>query len=165
MGGSLGASRINAAATQALPTLDAQALLLAGTAHADRVRAACASATNVRVEGFLDRMELALAAADVVVARAGATTCAELAACGVPSILVPYPHATADHQTANARVLVDAGGADLIADDALDAPALRSALGRMLGDPARLQGMGVAARSVGRPRAAEDLVDLLRSVA
>ena len=75
---------------------------------------------RAHVAPFLDRMELAYAVADLAVARAGAGTIAELAVCGIPSILVPYPHATANHQEANARELVAAGGAD-------DRPGPRSA--------------------------------------
>ena len=71
-------------------------------------------ALRVRALPYLERMELAYAVADLAVARAGATSIAELTVCGVPSILVPYPHATEDHQEANARELVRAGAADAL---------------------------------------------------
>ena len=65
---------------------------------------------------FLDRMELGYASADLVVSRAGATTIAELAVCGLPSVLVPYPYATENHQAANARELARVGAAVVVAD-------------------------------------------------
>ena len=150
---------------RSFPMEGVQLLLLAGSSHAVRLRERFEGRDDVLVEAFLDRMELAYAAADLVVARAGATTCAELAACGVPSILVPYPFATADHQAGNARTLVDVGAAELVPDASLDAGLLRTTVARLLAEPGTLLTMGAAARSAGRPRAAEDLADLLRSVA
>ena len=96
-----------------------------------------------------DDMLAALAAADLVVGRAGSSTLAEVTALGVPMIVVPYPHA-AGHQRANARVLVDAGAARLIEDEAFDADALVEAAG-ILDDPARHLAMSAAARALGRP--------------
>ncbi|MBO0748496.1 MAG: hypothetical protein J2O47_09090, partial [Acidimicrobiaceae bacterium] len=109
---------------------------------------------------FEDRMDLCYAAADVAVHRAGASTVAELTAAGVPSILVPLPGAPGDHQTANARRLAEAGAAVLVPDAELDAGRLASEVDRLLGDPARLQAMGVAARALARPRAAAEVADL-----
>ncbi len=94
------------------------------------------------------------AAADIVVCRAGAMTVAELAAAGVPSVLVPLPGAPDDHQTANARVLERAGAAILLPDADCDAAGLDSTLGGMLVDPAGLDAMGRAASGLGRPDAA-----------
>lgn len=165
LGGSLGAARLNAAAMGGLRDLDVQALLLAGAAHVERLRGAFADAAGIRVEAFIDRMDLAYLAADLVVARAGAATCAELSVFGLPAVLVPYPHATGDHQSANARVLVEAGGAETVDDAAFDATALRSRVQRLLADRARLASMATAARRIARPRAGEDLAALLRSVA
>ncbi len=107
----------------------------------------------VRVE-YQDRMDQVYAAADVVVCRAGAMTVAELAAAGVPAILVPLPGAPGDHQTANARVLERAGAAILVPDGRCDAPTLVTALDGLLGDPDLLGAMGVAASALGRPDAA-----------
>ena len=87
---------------------------------------------DVRVIGYLDDPAKAYAAADIVVARAGASTIAELSAAGKPALLVPYPHATADHQTLNAEALVRTGSARLIKDDDLDAARLASELESML---------------------------------
>ena len=149
----------------AFPLDGVQALVLAGAVHVDRVRAALGGRSDVRVEPYLDRMELAYEVADLIVARAGASSCAEIAACGIPAVLVPYPFATADHQTGNARALVDVGAAERIPDEALTPALLRETVARFLGDRARLEAMAAAARSVARPRAAEDLAALLRSVA
>ncbi|HVX22923.1 MAG TPA: UDP-N-acetylglucosamine--N-acetylmuramyl-(pentapeptide) pyrophosphoryl-undecaprenol N-acetylglucosamine transferase [Acidimicrobiales bacterium] len=100
-------------------------------------------------------------AADVVVCRAGATTTAELAVAGVPAVLVPLPGAPGDHQTANARALVDAGAAVLVPDDQCDAARLDAVLGDLLADPDRLTAMGAAARRVGHPDAAARVAELV----
>jgi len=110
---------------------------------------------------YEDRMHLALAAADVAVTRAGATTVAELAALGVPAIVVPLPGAPGDHQTANGRVLADAGAAVLVPDAELDGPRLAAELGRLLAEPATIDRMSAAARSVGRRDAAQRVADLV----
>jgi UDP-N-acetylglucosamine--N-acetylmuramyl-(pentapeptide) pyrophosphoryl-undecaprenol N-acetylglucosamine transferase len=104
---------------------------------------------------YEERMATAYSAADVVVCRAGAMTVAELAAAGVPSVLVPLPGAPGDHQTANARVLERAGGAVLLADADCDAPRLAAMLDGLLSDLGALDAMGKAARSIGRPDAAD----------
>jgi UDP-N-acetylglucosamine:LPS N-acetylglucosamine transferase len=106
-------------------------------------------------------MPTVLAAADLVLARAGATTVAELAVIGLPSVLVPLPIATADHQTANARALVDRGAARLVPDAELDPDRLAAELGPLLADPTALAAMGAAAHEVGRPDAAERVADLV----
>jgi UDP-N-acetylglucosamine:LPS N-acetylglucosamine transferase len=98
---------------------------------------------------YEDDMPSAYAAADAVLARAGATTVAELAALGLPSILVPWPLAAEDHQTANARVLADVDGAILVPDGELDAARLDDELSR-LADPDTRAKIGHAAASVGR---------------
>jgi undecaprenyldiphospho-muramoylpentapeptide beta-N-acetylglucosaminyltransferase len=103
---------------------------------------------------YEDDMPTTLAAADLVVARAGATTVAELAVLGLPSVLVPLPIATADHQTANARHLVDLGAARLVPDAELDVDRLEAEVGPLLADPAGLAAMGEEAKAVGFPDAA-----------
>jgi UDP-N-acetylglucosamine--N-acetylmuramyl-(pentapeptide) pyrophosphoryl-undecaprenol N-acetylglucosamine transferase len=95
-----------------------------------------------------------LAAADLVVARAGGSVM-EIAAAGRPALLVPYPHATADHQATNARWMADAGAAEVIPDDELDGERLRQAVDELLADPARLDAMAEASRHLARPDAAE----------
>jgi UDP-N-acetylglucosamine--N-acetylmuramyl-(pentapeptide) pyrophosphoryl-undecaprenol N-acetylglucosamine transferase len=107
----------------------------------------------------------ALVAADLVVGRAGASTLAEITALGIPSVIVPYPHA-AGHQTANARVLADAGAARIVPDEAFDADALVAAADLLApdGDAARAA-MAEAARSLGRPGAADAVASLVMAAA
>ena len=95
-----------------------------------------------------------LAAADLVIARAGGSVM-EIAAAGRPAILIPYPHATADHQTTNARWMADGGAAVVIPDAELNAETLSAAIANLLADEDRLRQMGIAARRLARPDAAE----------
>ena len=105
-----------------------------------------------------------LAAADLVLSRAGASTIAEIAALAAPSVLVPYPLATADHQTTNARYLVDAGAAEMFADTDIDDDAFSTELVSLLEDPARRAAMRTAARGLGQDRAAEALADAVEGL-
>lgn len=167
-GGSQGALHLNRAFVEAIPRLardDVQLLLLAGPAHADAIRSAIGEAPRVpvRVLAFLERMELAYAIAELVVARAGATTIAELAACGVPAVLVPYPYATGRHQEANARALQRAGAATVLFDDVLDGPVLAERVDALLGDPRALEAMASRARAWSRPDAAAALAEAVLS--
>jgi UDP-N-acetylglucosamine:LPS N-acetylglucosamine transferase len=104
---------------------------------------------------YEERMPLVYAAADLVVSRAGAMTVAELAVAGVPAVLVPLPGAPGDHQTANARVLEQVGAAVLLPDPACTPTGLAGVVEELLLDPDHLVAMGLAARSLGRPDAAE----------
>ena len=112
---------------------------------------------------YEDDMPTTLAAADLVVARAGATTVAEIAVLGLPSVLVPLPIATADHQTANARSLVDLGAARLVPDAELDVDRLEQELGPLVTDAAARTAMGAAAEALGRPDAADRVADLVEA--
>ena len=114
-----------------------------------------------RMVPFCDRMDLLYAASDVMVCRAGAGTVAELTVAGVPAVLVPLPGAPGDHQTANARALVDAGAAVLVTDDRCDADALAGVLEGLLGAPDRLAAMGAAALGLGRPDAAARVAEVV----
>jgi UDP-N-acetylglucosamine--N-acetylmuramyl-(pentapeptide) pyrophosphoryl-undecaprenol N-acetylglucosamine transferase len=98
---------------------------------------------------------------DVGVFRSGSSMCFELAAVGLPSVLVPSPHVTGDHQTGNARALADAGGAVLVPDADLDAARLAAELDPLLADPARRKAMAEALRTFARPDAAEAVADLV----
>ena len=151
-GGSQGAARINAAAVGLAERWrdrrDVQIMLSAGPSHD-------VSLVRGHVAGYIDRMDLAYAAADVVVGRSGASTVAELAAVGLPSILVPLPFARRLEQHANARTMVAAGGASVIDDASLDADGLAAALDELFAHPERLRSMGLAARALGRPDAAD----------
>jgi UDP-N-acetylglucosamine:LPS N-acetylglucosamine transferase len=110
-------------------------------------------------------METVLRAADVLVGRAGGMTVAEAAAIGTPALLVPLPGAPRDHQTANARVLVDAGAAVLVRDEACDGERLDAELSALLAEPARLESMAKAALALGRPAATEAVAALVEDVA
>ena len=112
-----------------------------------------------RVMPYISNMGQALAAADLVLSRAGASSIAEIAALAVPSVLVPYPHATADHQTTNARFLTDAGAAVLVTDAQIDEPVFASELLGLLDDPERRDQMRAAARGLGQQSAAAALAD------
>lgn len=158
-GGSLGARSINDAMLKVLPGLldggvqviwqtgDQEYERVARSAGGDRVR------NVVRLHRFIDRMDLAYAAADVALCRAGATTLAELTRAGLPSVLVPYPHAAADHQTANARTMV-AGGASVMIRDAELPEKLPDQLRQLLSDPVRRNAMRTCARTLAKPDAA-----------
>lgn len=114
-----------------------------------------------RMVPFCDRVDHLYAAADVMVCRAGAGTVAELTVTGVPAVLVPLPGAPGDHQTANARALVDAGAAVLLSDDRCDAATLATEVQALLDAPDRLATMGRAALSLGRPDAAARVAEVV----
>lgn len=119
----------------------------------------------VRDFEFTDAMTEAFVAADLIVARAGALTISEIAAVGRPAILVPFPFATADHQTHNARVLVEAGGAILYQDQQLATVSLLAQAVGLLDDVNQLETMGRASRSLGRPDAADRIATRVISLA
>ncbi len=116
---------------------------------------------RVRLVDFIEDMADAYAAADVVVCRAGATSIAELTVLGLPSVLVPYPHATADHQTENARALERTGGARVIEDDQLQAERLVAAVKPLLDDATGYGDMARAAAAFGRRDAATNVARLV----
>jgi UDP-N-acetylglucosamine--N-acetylmuramyl-(pentapeptide) pyrophosphoryl-undecaprenol N-acetylglucosamine transferase len=111
---------------------------------------------------YVDRMELAYAAADLAVCRAGAMTCAELSAVGLPAVFVPLPIGNGE-QALNARPVVAAGGALLVDDAAFDAAYVRSTVLPLVTDPARLAAMSAAASASGSRDADEALADLVLS--
>ncbi|MBC9711407.1 UDP-N-acetylglucosamine--N-acetylmuramyl-(pentapeptide) pyrophosphoryl-undecaprenol N-acetylglucosamine transferase [Streptomyces sp. TRM66268-LWL] len=148
-GGSLGAARLTEAAV-GLAELwrartDVQLLIKTGPAALEDTRRRLGASPVARAVPYLDRMDHAYAAADLVVCRAGSATVAELAATGVPAVLVPYPHAPGDHQTHNARVLTDAGAGLLLPDAETTAEHLADLVGPLLDRPERLAAMGRAA--------------------
>jgi len=171
-GGSRGARHLNSALVAehdrllALPELSI--VHVAGAAEAATVREALAAAGGDgggrwRVLDYLDDMGSALAAADLVVARAGATSIAEITALGLPAVLVPYPYATDDHQTKNARTMVAHGAAELVADAELDGERFGDIVLGILGDASRRATMSDASRALGRPDAADRVVHLARA--
>jgi undecaprenyldiphospho-muramoylpentapeptide beta-N-acetylglucosaminyltransferase len=170
-GGSLGARTINNAVLGALGQLadrdDLSIRHIIGTRdHADIVaRAGDRSHDDLEyipIE-YEDDMASVFTAADLVVCRAGATSCAELAVTGTPAVLIPLPGAPGDHQTENARALERAGGAELIADAAFDGGVLASTITRLLADPDTLADMSERARSIARPDAAAAVADLVEA--
>jgi UDP-N-acetylglucosamine--N-acetylmuramyl-(pentapeptide) pyrophosphoryl-undecaprenol N-acetylglucosamine transferase len=118
----------------------------------------------VQVRGFIDDVASAYAAADLVLCRSGASTLAELGVTGKPSIQVPYPHATGDHQRANARAFVAARAALLIDDGEINGPVLEKALRQTLGSAKTLKSMAGAAKRLGRPKAAIAVADVLETL-
>lgn len=170
-GGSQAVRRFNAAVAGALPRLVERVAVIhvtgeEGYAAALAGREALPDPVRRRYQPhpFLrEEMLTVLAAADLVVGRAGSSTLAEVTALGLPMIVVPYPHA-AGHQRANARQLVEAGAARLIEDEAFDAEALVDATA-VLDDPATHLAMSAAARELGRPGAADAVADLVVAAA
>ena len=161
VGGSLGAKALNDAVPAALALLPAATRPIvthqSGARHVAELKAAYAAAgVSASTPAFIEDMAAAYSSADLVVCRAGAITVAELAAAGLPGILVPFPHAVDDHQTKNARFLADAGAAVLLPQGELTPERLAALLGGF--DRARLADMAEHARALGRP-------DATRSVA
>jgi UDP-N-acetylglucosamine--N-acetylmuramyl-(pentapeptide) pyrophosphoryl-undecaprenol N-acetylglucosamine transferase len=173
-GGSQGALRLNRAAAGAAELLrdraDLQLLILTGRSHIDEVtRATEADARSrplrTRAIAFVDRMDLAYAVADLVVGRSGATTIAEITACGLAALLVPYPYATADHQRANAASLERAGAAGVLLDADLAGDTLAHRMTELLDDPRRLGAMRERSAAWGRPEAASELARVVTAAA
>ena len=164
-GGSLGARTLNAAAVELAQLWrardDRQILHITGRSPATQVTGSAASADNYVVREYVSEMEMAYAAADVAVARGGASTIAELTAVGLPAIVVPYPHHRDRQQERHGEVLQEAGAGIVVADEDARALRLSEELDRML-DPGRLGVMVRAARSLGRPDAAVRLADVVR---
>jgi UDP-N-acetylglucosamine--N-acetylmuramyl-(pentapeptide) pyrophosphoryl-undecaprenol N-acetylglucosamine transferase len=114
---------------------------------------------DIAPQAFIDDMPAVYAACDLVLARAGAMSITEIAACGLPSILVPLPQAADDHQRKNADAPQRAGGARVIENDALDGATLVDAIDKLFGDPAALKQMGQNALALDRPDAASAICD------
>jgi UDP-N-acetylglucosamine--N-acetylmuramyl-(pentapeptide) pyrophosphoryl-undecaprenol N-acetylglucosamine transferase len=160
VGGSLGAAALNEVLPRALALLPAGRRPLvthqSGAQHLEALnRAYSAAGVEAKTRAFIDDMAGAYAEADLVVCRCGATTIAEIAAAGVASVLVPYPHAVDDHQTTNARFLSDAGAAVLVQQSELTAQRLAELIAGF--DRKGLREMAMRARALGRPGAAESV--------
>jgi UDP-N-acetylglucosamine--N-acetylmuramyl-(pentapeptide) pyrophosphoryl-undecaprenol N-acetylglucosamine transferase len=131
----------------------------------ERVRAQYAElGIPAELTTYIEDMPQKLADAHLVIGRAGASTIAELTAAGRPAILIPYPAATDDHQTANAREMTQAGGARTIHQDSFTPEILARQIEAMAADPHALNNAAARALSVGRPHAARDLADLVERV-
>ncbi|HOZ46355.1 MAG TPA: undecaprenyldiphospho-muramoylpentapeptide beta-N-acetylglucosaminyltransferase [Candidatus Hydrogenedentes bacterium] len=167
-GGSQGAHTLNVATAELLGRCtrgEIQFLWMTGAAEAEAAREhADKSGLPVQVFPFIDDMVTACAAADLVVSRAGASTTAELAVLGKPSVLVPYPFATDNHQEQNARALEAAGAAAVILDDACSGERLAQEIRSILGSPERLAAMAHAAATLARPSATETIAEEILSL-
>ncbi len=173
IGGSLGSVRLNAVVGEACGLLAGRGDLAVrhvvghAAAGAESLVAGRAIPGTLHYErvAYEDDMPEALAAADLVVSRAGGSTVAELAVAGRAALLVPLPHAAGDHQTANAGVLADAGAAVVITEGELDGERLAAEISGLLADADELGNMERAAAAVGAPQAAERVAELVRTVA
>ena len=156
-GGSLGARTLNHAAVDAFGAAAPCIVLHAcGRRDYDELRARLdelGSPPHYLLHPYIEPFAEALATADLTAARAGGSVL-EIAAAGLPAVLVPYPHATSDHQTGNARWMEQQGAAVVVPDAELDGPRLAREVGALLGSPARLRAMAAAAQRVARPDAA-----------
>ncbi|MEA2150666.1 MAG: UDP-N-acetylglucosamine--N-acetylmuramyl-(pentapeptide) pyrophosphoryl-undecaprenol [Solirubrobacteraceae bacterium] len=157
-GGSLGSRTINEAAVEAFRAAPFRVLHAAGERDHAALASRVAGLPHYDLRPYIADFGDALAVCDLCVARAGGSIF-EIAAAGKPAILVPYPHASADHQTANARWMADAGAAVVVPDDELTAARLGQEVGTLLGDPSRLAAMAAASAALARPQAAQDVAD------
>ena len=159
-GGSQGSRRLNEAAVEAFAEEGPAVLHLAGERDYPDLEQQ-ARRPEYRLLPYTDEFGAALAAADLVVARAGGSVW-EVAAAGRPALLVPYPHATANHQAKNARYFERGGGAVVVPESELD---LRKQVGDLLADPARLEEMRKSMLALAKPDAAEVVAEELMSLA
>lgn len=162
LGGSGGALAINEMVPAALARLPAEVRPVVRHQAGRTLETARAAYVETDVEAevgaFIDDMAEAYAWADLVVCRAGALTVAELAAAGLGALLIPFPYAVDDHQTANGGYLAERGAAELIQQRDLDADRLADCLQRLCDDREYLRAMAESARAASRPRATEDIV-------
>lgn len=164
VGGSQGARALNETVPAALSGMPRRirprVRHQAGTSMIDAARDSYRTAgVGADVTAFIDSMAEAYAWADLVICRSGALTVSELAAAGIGSVLVPFPYAVDDHQTANARMLEDCGAAVVVQQSGLSPESLRDLLTELSGDRERLRDMAVAARGAGFTDAASRLVE------
>ncbi|WP_262316765.1 undecaprenyldiphospho-muramoylpentapeptide beta-N-acetylglucosaminyltransferase [Lacticaseibacillus parakribbianus] len=166
-GGSRGAPKINQAALSALPAFgqaDFQTLFVTGSVHYDRIKAQLPPlSTNVAVVPYVDDMPSILPDISLVIGRSGATSLAELTALGLPSVLIPSPNVTHNHQFVNAQALAVKGAALVVTEPELDAQFADTIIELMQDDPRLLQ-MAKAAKALGTPTAGDALVAVLQSV-
>lgn len=173
-GGSRGARSINRAVVETAKDLTAskelQILHVTGTLGYEETLTGLKAAGilldksgNITVKPYLYNMEDALAAADLVVCRAGAATLAEITALGLPAILIPYPYAAENHQEYNARALADRGAALLIKDSELTGQSLLQSVAKLLDDRPALDKMAAASKGLGRPQALAEIMQCVET--
>jgi UDP-N-acetylglucosamine--N-acetylmuramyl-(pentapeptide) pyrophosphoryl-undecaprenol N-acetylglucosamine transferase len=171
-GGSLGATSLNRVMLKILPDIiacDVQVIWQTGQSDYTMAREFVLTAgekvsAQTRVHRFIDRMENAFAACDLALCRSGASTIAELTLAGIPSVLVPYPFAAADHQTENARAMTEGGAAVMCKDSELDTGLLPRLL-ELLADPARRHAMSTRAKMLAKPEAGRVLAQAVLELA
>ena len=165
-GGSQGAYRLNqliASVANLLPE-EIQILHIAGPNDLPRIQAEHPQQRpGYTLIGFCDQMPSAYALADLAVARSGASTLTEISLAGLPSVLIPYPYAADDHQTANAKVFADAEAAKLLQEKDLSPSSLAELLSKLLTNPGALKQMSTAAKSLAIPDAADQVASLILS--
>jgi UDP-N-acetylglucosamine--N-acetylmuramyl-(pentapeptide) pyrophosphoryl-undecaprenol N-acetylglucosamine transferase len=170
MGGSQGARSINRCAIEALTEREARdfhVIHLAGRRDYEELRERLASAPNnerYTLLSYEPDLGECLAACDLVLSRSGGSIF-EVAAAGRPAVLVPYPHATADHQSANAAWMAEAGAATVVADSEMSPARIAAEVGSLLGDEARLAAMMAASASLARPEAARRIAEVVLGAA
>jgi len=170
MGGSRGAQILNEVVPKAIANAVEKGIAIevehiAGLQNSEEVEAIYSAAgIKANVHHFVQHMEKIYPEVDLVICRAGAATCAELACYALPALLIPYPTAVRDHQMGNARVLQDISAADVVAQDVLTGSWLRDYLVSVSQKPERLENMAIAMKKRAQPNAAGRLADLLEKV-
>lgn len=166
-GGSQGAPKINTSVVEAIPTFNArdyQVVFVTGQKRFEQVSRQLEDVkvgSNVVIKPYISNMPDILPKVDVIVGRAGATSIAEITALGIPSILVPSPYVTANHQVKNAQALVDAGAAKMILEDQLTGQTLADVADQLMTDQETRNKMSDSAKALGKPHAADELLNLL----
>lgn len=169
-GGSRGAEKINSATMGALKdfgTKDYQVLFVTGQVHFDKLMQGINQtdiADNVSIKPYIANMPEILPVVSAIVGRAGATSLAEITALGIPSVLIPSPYVTNDHQTKNAKSLVKVGAAELVTESELTSSKLVSVVDEIMNDQSIREKMSKQAKSLGEPEAAKNLYNVLKSV-
>ena len=164
-GGSLGASSVNRAMTQIVNDFTGsgiQVIWQMGESDYSDIKDKTKGRNVGWIGAFIERMDYAYAAADVVVSRAGATTIAELTRVGKPAVLVPYPFAAADHQTINARTIAETGAAVIVPDKDVNTSLGKTIL-EILKDRERMEVMSKASKALGRPNAGRAIAEKILS--
>lgn len=166
-GGSLGAHAINMAVLDALDQLEPladklQIIHQTGPEDYEQVRKRYErSKFKSLVRPYFDEIPKVYGLTDLMVCRAGGMTIAEISACGLPAILIPFPFATADHQRFNAQAMVDAGAAVLLLEDKLSGELLAQKIIEILNDPKRFEEMSDASKMIGKPDAAQKIAEMI----
>jgi len=160
LGGSLGSRRINQLIAKELVNFisqDVQVIWQCGKFYIEEYKH-FNEKENVQVTAFIDRMDLAYAAADVIISRAGASSVSELCLVGKPVIFIPSPNVAEDHQTKNAKAIVDKNGALMMKENELDTQ-FTSTFNRLLGDKILQESLGENIKKMAMPNATKDIVD------